>query len=102
MLIEYIMRNKTEILSIFEKHGAFNVKLIGSVARKQETENSDIDFVAELKRNHVNHIDLQAHSDLIQELQNYFDRKIDLADYDQIQVYYPNALTQGVLLNSNK
>ncbi|MCZ8357590.1 MAG: nucleotidyltransferase family protein, partial [Microcystis sp. LE19-388.1G] len=34
-----------DILKIATKHGAFNVRVFGSVARGEETENSDIDFL---------------------------------------------------------
>ena len=45
MLLEQLLTEKREaILSIAAKHGAFNVKIFGSVARGEETENSDIDF----------------------------------------------------------
>ncbi|WP_404459772.1 hypothetical protein [Sutcliffiella horikoshii] len=42
MLLDQILLNKEEILDIFEKYGASNVKIIGSVSKKKETENSDI------------------------------------------------------------
>ncbi|MDJ1174810.1 nucleotidyltransferase family protein [Roseofilum capinflatum] len=36
---------KKEILEIAAKHGAFNLRIFGSVARGEETEQSDIDFL---------------------------------------------------------
>ena len=34
-----------EILTIAAKHGALNLRVFGSVARGEETDNSDIDFL---------------------------------------------------------
>ncbi len=44
-LKKLLQENREEILAIASKHGAFNVRIFGSVARGEETENSDIDFL---------------------------------------------------------
>ncbi|TRV42288.1 MAG: DNA polymerase subunit beta [Microcystis panniformis Mp_MB_F_20051200_S9] len=46
MTLKQLVQDKREdILKIATKHGAFNVRVFGSVARGEETENSDIDFL---------------------------------------------------------
>ncbi len=46
MLLKQLLQEKREdILNIAAKHGAFNVRVFGSVARGEETEHSDIDFL---------------------------------------------------------
>ncbi|MFM7190428.1 MAG: nucleotidyltransferase family protein, partial [Microcystaceae cyanobacterium] len=46
MSLKNLVQEKREkILEIAANHGAFNVHLFGSVARGEETENSDIDFL---------------------------------------------------------
>ena len=46
MLLKQLLADKREdILTLAKKHGAFNVRIFGSVARGEETENSDIDFL---------------------------------------------------------
>ena len=46
MTLEQRLREKRdEILGIAAKHGAFNVRVFGSVARGEADEQSDIDFV---------------------------------------------------------
>ena len=46
MNLKQVLQEKREkILEIAAKHGAFNVRVFGSVARGKETENSDIDFL---------------------------------------------------------
>lgn len=44
-LKDLIQEKREKILEIAANHGAFNVRLFGSVARGEETENSDIDFL---------------------------------------------------------
>ncbi|NET61263.1 MAG: nucleotidyltransferase family protein [Symploca sp. SIO2E6] len=44
-LKQRLQEKRDAILEIATKHGAFNVRIFGSVAREEETENSDIDFL---------------------------------------------------------
>ncbi|WP_107667638.1 nucleotidyltransferase family protein [Cyanothece sp. BG0011] len=44
-LKDSLKEKREKILSLAEKHGAFNIRISGSVARGEETENSDIDFL---------------------------------------------------------
>ncbi|NJN74454.1 MAG: nucleotidyltransferase family protein [Limnothrix sp. RL_2_0] len=50
-LREQLKERREEILAIAAKHGAFNVRIFGSVARGEETENSDIDFLIDYDLN---------------------------------------------------
>jgi len=48
MTTETILREKRdEILRLAEKHGAINVRVFGSVARNEEGEGSDVDFLVD-------------------------------------------------------
>jgi predicted nucleotidyltransferase len=40
-----VQEKRDRILEIAAQHGAFNVRVFGSVARGEETEDSDIDFL---------------------------------------------------------
>ena len=44
-LFQLIQDKKSEIKAIATKHGAYNVRVFGSVARKNFTKDSDIDFL---------------------------------------------------------
>lgn len=44
-LMELLQEKRDEIIKIADQHGAFNIRVFGSVARQEETENSDIDFL---------------------------------------------------------
>ena len=45
ILKELLQEKRDEILAIAAKHGAYNVRIFGSVARGEETPTSDIDFL---------------------------------------------------------
>jgi predicted nucleotidyltransferase len=46
-LSQLLQEKRQDILAIAAKHGAFNVRVFGSVARGEETEKSDIDFLVD-------------------------------------------------------
>lgn len=45
---QVIQQKRDEILSIAAKHGAFNVRLFGSVARGEDRPDSDVDLLVEV------------------------------------------------------
>ncbi len=48
MKLQQLLQDKREdILAITEQHGAFNVRVFGSVVQGLETENSDIDLLVD-------------------------------------------------------
>ena len=48
MKLQQLLQEKSEdILALAAKHGAFNVRVFGSVARGEETETSDIDLLVD-------------------------------------------------------
>ena len=44
-LQDLLKEKRREILAIADKHGAFNVRVFGSVARGEADEQSDVDFL---------------------------------------------------------
>jgi predicted nucleotidyltransferase len=46
-LSEVLQKNRAQVLAIAAKHGAHNVRVFGSVARGEETPDSDIDFLVD-------------------------------------------------------
>lgn len=44
-MLEILQKNRSQILEIAAKHGAFNVRVFGSVVRREDTPDSDIDFL---------------------------------------------------------
>ena len=46
---EKINRNRDEILALASKHGAYNVRIFGSVARNEADAQSDVDFLVDME-----------------------------------------------------
>jgi predicted nucleotidyltransferase len=72
---ELLKAKRNEILDLTAKHGATKVRLIGSVARKEETQESDIDFLVEMESGRS----LFDHAALILDLEALLGRKVDIA-----------------------
>jgi len=74
--VEELLREKRDaIIVIASKHGAFNVRVFGSVARGTANENSDIDFLAEFEPERT----LFDRVGFKQDLEALLDRQVDVA-----------------------
>jgi uncharacterized protein len=49
-LQQLLQEKREDILTIAAKHGAFNVRVFGSVSRGEETESSDIDLLVDYEK----------------------------------------------------
>jgi uncharacterized protein len=81
MNIKQILQEKREeILAITAKHGAYNVRVFGSVARGDATEDSDVDFLVEIEpdRNLLDRIAL------MQDLEELLGRKVDVVKIENL------------------
>ncbi|HIK10425.1 MAG TPA: nucleotidyltransferase domain-containing protein [Oscillatoriaceae cyanobacterium M33_DOE_052] len=76
LLENLLYERRDEILAIAAKHGAYNVRVFGSVARKQERETSDIDFLVDYDPSHRSPWFPMG---LIQDLETLLQRKVDVA-----------------------
>jgi len=74
-LKQVLQERREEILEIAAKHGAFNVRVFGSVARGEETENSDVDFLIDYD---INKISFWFPVGLIHDLEGLLGRKVDV------------------------
>lgn len=79
---ELLHDQRSQILAIAEKHGVYNVRVFGSVARGEATEDSDIDFLVDydLKR-----ITPWFPGGLLLDLEKLLDRKVDIATVDMLK-----------------
>ncbi|MCP4078605.1 MAG: nucleotidyltransferase [Gammaproteobacteria bacterium] len=75
MLLDEIQRNKANIESLCQEFGAKHLRVFGSVARGDETEDSDIDFVVDLPKGYDM---FKQRLPLTEKLQLLLHRKIDL------------------------
>jgi hypothetical protein len=67
---------KTEILALCQKYHASNVRIFGSVARGDNREDSDVDFLIEFEPQ----CSLFDSGGLLMDLQDLLDRKVDIVD----------------------
>jgi predicted nucleotidyltransferase len=73
--IDTIRENRDAILRIASKHGAIEVRLIGSVARGQARPDSDVDFLVTWREG----TSLLDQAALMVELEKLLGRKVDIA-----------------------
>ena len=73
---ELLRRKRGEILEIAAKHGAFNVRVFGSVARGEADEQSDIDFLVDYS---LEKVSSWFPAGLVLELETLLGRKVDVA-----------------------
>ena len=84
MTVEELVRAKRdEILEIAARHGARNVRVFGSVARKEAGAESDVDFLVEMEDGRS----LLDHVALIQDLGDLLGRSVDVATDDALHWY---------------
>ena len=75
--IDELLKNKREeIISLARKHGASNVRVFGSVARREADIKSDIDFLVDYS---VDQISPWFPAGLVLELEKLLGRKVDVA-----------------------
>jgi uncharacterized protein len=79
---ELLHDRRLQILAIAEKHGAYNVRVFGSVARGEATEDSDIDFLVDYE---VERITPWFPGGLLLELEQLLNRKVDIATVDMLK-----------------
>jgi predicted nucleotidyltransferase len=73
-LNELLREKRQEILEIAARHGAYNVRIFGSVARGESDEQSDVDVLVELDPER-SLLDLGG---LLMDLENLLRRKVDV------------------------
>jgi uncharacterized protein len=73
--LEALRRERKRIIAIFKKHGSFNVRVFGSVARNEATPESDIDFVCDYD---INKISAWFPSGLALELEDFLGIRVDI------------------------
>jgi uncharacterized protein len=72
---ELLQEKRDEIIAIATKHGAYNVRIFGSVARGEETPLSDIDFLIDYD---LSKISPWFPGGLLADLENLLGYKVDI------------------------
>jgi uncharacterized protein len=73
---QLLLEKREEILKIAAKHGAYNVRIFGSVARGEDDENSDVDFLIDYD---LSKISPWFPGGLSIDLEDLLGRKVDIA-----------------------
>lgn len=93
---ELLLKQRDEILKISAQHGAFNVRVFGSVARGEADEQSDIDFLVDYS---LDHISPWFPASLVLDLEKLLGRKVDVATEAALKERIrEQVLTEAVLL----
>lgn len=79
---ELLNEKREEIIAIAAKHGAFNVRVFGSVARGEATPESDVDFLIDYSSKHRSP---WFPVRLIRELETLLERKVDIATVEGLK-----------------
>jgi uncharacterized protein len=79
---ELLQERRSQILAIAEKHGAYNVRVFGSVARGEATEASDIDFLVDYD---LEKITPWFPGGLLLDLEQLLNCKVDVATVDMLK-----------------
>ncbi|WP_009544396.1 nucleotidyltransferase family protein [Crocosphaera subtropica] len=93
-LKQLLFKKRKEILRIAAKHGAYNIRIFGSVARGEDNENSDIDFLIDY--------DLSKTSSwfpmgLIVELETLLKHKVDIATDDSLHEFIRDKILEEAI-----
>ncbi len=93
-LKQLLQEKREEILNIAEKHGAFNIRIFGSVARGEETENSDIDFLIDYD---LKKISPWFPVGLINDLEYLLQRKVDVVTAKSLHYFIKDRVLQEAI-----
>jgi predicted nucleotidyltransferase len=85
---EIIGNHKGQILALAAKHGAYNIRVFGSVAQGTADETSDVDFLVDLEEGRT----LFDLGGLLMDLQNLLQRKVDVLTEPGLHWYIRNKV----------
>jgi len=93
--LDRLRQLKSEIYRIAQRHKAEKVYVFGSCARKEETPDSDVDFMVEFQTN----ASLFDHAGLEYDLTEFLGRKVDVVSKHGLDPYIrKNVLADAVEL----
>ncbi|MDJ0598464.1 MAG: nucleotidyltransferase domain-containing protein [Crocosphaera sp.] len=93
-LKQLLLQNREEILKVAAKHGAHNVRIFGSVAREEDDENSDIDFLIDYD---LSKTTAWFPMGLILELETLLKHKVDIATDDSLHYFIRDKVLEEAI-----
>jgi predicted nucleotidyltransferase len=88
--LAYVRSRRADILRVAEEHGAYNVRVFGSVVRGDAAAESDIDLLVDMEEGR-GLFDL---SDVIHELEDALGRKVDLVTDRSLHWYVRDRILE--------
>jgi len=92
---DLLQERRSQILAIAQKHGAYNVRVFGSVARGEATEQSDIDFLVDYD---LGKITPWFPAGLLIDLERLLNRKVDIATVDMLKEHIRDRICREAVL----
>lgn len=94
--IEDLLADRREqILAIADRHGAYNVRVFGSVARGEAMINSDVDFLIDYQ---LDKITPWFPAGLMLDLEALLQRKVDVATVDMLKERMRDRILQEAVV----
>ena len=93
-LKQLLQDRRVDIINIAAKHGARNVRVFGSVARGEETENSDIDFLIDYD---LAKISPWFPVGLIEDLEQLLNRKVDVVTAKSLHYFIRDKIIKEAI-----
>ncbi len=91
MLLDSLHQQKSQIEALVHQHGAGHIRVFGSVARGEETEESDIDLLVELPKGY----DLfTQRMRLVESLESLLGRRVDLIPEHELNPHIRSIVIQ--------
>lgn len=94
MLLDDIQRQRPVITALADQYGAKRVRVFGSVARREEREDSDVDFLVELPRGYDM---FSQRIPLTDGLSALLGRKVDLVPEHELNRYIRDSVTREAI-----
>jgi predicted nucleotidyltransferase len=91
---ELLADKRDEILALAAKHGAYNVRVFGSVARGEATAESDVDFLIDYD---LKKITPWFPAGLMLDLERLLNRKVDVVSTDSVHYFIKDRVLQEAI-----
>jgi uncharacterized protein len=92
---DLLTSKRSQILAIAEQHGAYNVRVFGSVARGEATIDSDVDFLIDYDRSKRS---AWFPAGLMLDLEDLLGRSVDVATVDMLKERIRDKVLQEAIV----
>ena len=93
---QLVVEKREEIKRIAREHGAYNVRLFGSVVREQDRPDSDIDLLVDFEPDHTPGLFSIVRMEM--ELTEVLGRKVDMRTPEDLSQYFRDEVLQNAKL----